>query len=254
MGTVYRALDTDLGRAVALKTLPYASPDAATRLRREAHIMATLQHDAVASVYAVHSWQGRPVVAYEFLGEGTLADRIARGPLPIDDVVSIGLSVADGLSAIHAAGLLHGDVKPSNIGFASNGRPKLLDFGIAAPVRTLGERSGHPSHVGTLAYLAPEVATGGVPTFDSDVWSLSMTLFEAATGRQPMIGDDLADTMRRVRAGELPSASDVLPGAPSALDHFFRDAFSADRRRRPSSAAALRSALEQVREVLASAT
>ncbi|HEX7980945.1 MAG TPA: protein kinase [Gemmatimonadaceae bacterium] len=198
MGTVYRALDVDLGRSVALKTLPYASPDAATRLRREAHIMATLEHEAVASVYAVHSWQGRPVVVYEFLGEGTLADRIVRGPLPILDVVSIGIAIADGLSAIHAAGLLHGDIKPSNIGFSSNGRPKLLDFGIAAPVQTLGERSDHPSQVGTLAYLAPEVARGGAPTFDSDVWSLSLTLFEAASGRQPMIGEDLVDTMRRV--------------------------------------------------------
>jgi len=254
MGTVYRALDADLGRSVALKTLPYASPDAAARLRREAHIMASLAHDAVASVYAVHSWEGRPVVAYEFLAEGTLSDRIVRGPLPLTDVLSIGQTLAGGLAAIHAAGLLHGDVKPSNIGFTSGGRPKLLDFGIAAPIQSLGAQPGHPSHAGTLAYLAPDVASGGTPTFDSDIWSLVMTLFEAITGVQPMIGGDFAETMRRVIGGEVPRASDLDPSLPPSVDDLFARAFGRDGRGRLASAHALSTALARVRELIAIGT
>ena len=248
MGTVYHAIDTELRRSVALKTLPYVSPDAAATLRREAHIMASVEHEAVATVHGVQSWEGKPIIVYEFLAGGTLADRIVRGPLPITEVVSLGIAIAAGLSAIHDAGMLHGDIKPSNIGFTAAGRPKLLDFGIAAPVHSLGGRAEHPSLAGTLAYLAPQLAGGGIATFDSEVWSLAMTLYEAATGCQPMIGADFPETIGRVRSGRVPPVSDYLPDAPPELVRFFSDAFSRDGRHRMTTASAARVTLLRVCE------
>ena len=131
MGVVYRALDLTLGRDVALKTLPQLSSDAAERLMDEARAMASLSHDDVTVLYEVARWRGTPLLVMEYLPGGTLAGRLREARIPDKELVTLVRVLVLMLGRVHARGLYHGDVKPSNIGFASDGTPKLLDFGLA---------------------------------------------------------------------------------------------------------------------------
>jgi heme exporter protein D len=248
MGTVYSAIDLVLDRAVALKTLPYHSPDEAQRLRREARVMASVSHLNIAAIYGIESWRGRPVLVCELLSGGTLADRLRTGPLSLDEAIDIGISVGAGLEALHAAGLLHGDIKPSNIGFTSTGVTKLLDFGLS---RGFGPSDSPHLFEGraTLAYTARELVAGGSPTFDSDIWSLSLTLYEAISGIQPMRAASLAETRRLVEDGVVPSLSQIAPAVSTEIVSLLDRALSQDATHRLRSARELRSALIRVRAV-----
>ncbi len=208
MGVVYRATDLTLGRAVALKTLPRVLPDAARRIRAEARTMASVVHANLAHIYGIESWRGVPVLVVEYLEGGTLADRLRHGPLAPDQVVEAGLHLVDALEHMHRAGVLHRDIKPSNIGFTADGTPKLLDFGLArvlegttdgmadtdgvtarpqpvagdAAVTSLRVRTKTGYLVGTPAYLPPAAFEGAPPSPAFDVWALTVSLYEAATG------------------------------------------------------------------------
>ena len=133
MGAVYLARDMGLDRDVAVKTLVGGSVAGLVRLKQEARTMATVTHPTVAHIYGIESWRGRPFLIVEFLAAGTLADELRRGPLSASRAVGVTASQADALGALHETGYLHGDVKPSNIGFASDGSAKLLDFGLFPP-------------------------------------------------------------------------------------------------------------------------
>jgi len=180
MGIVYLARDEALGRDVALKTLPALRDGAVARLRDEARAMANLNHPALATIYGLEVWRGTPVLVVEFFARGTLADRLASGPLSRAEVVSLGIRLAGALSYMHARGVLHRDVKPSNIGISESGA-KLLDFGLSADLE---------SRAGTPAYLPPEVR-GGVPASRAaDLWGLASVLLEAAGGRAVLRDDE----------------------------------------------------------------
>src|SRR5207253_8576282 len=116
---------------VAIKTLPRVSPEHAMRLRREARAMAAVQHRHLALIYGVETWRGTPLLVVEYLDGGTLADRLKAGPLAIDGVRELGISLCGALHSMHRSGVLHRDIKPSNIGFTREGVPKQLDFGLA---------------------------------------------------------------------------------------------------------------------------
>ena len=171
MGVVYLARDVTLGRDVALKTLPRRSGDAVSHLKDEARAMAALDHPALATIYGLEVWRGTPVLVVEHLAGGTLADRLARGTLPRADVLALGLRLADALLYMHARGLLHRDVKPSNIGFSADGVAKLLDFGLSDAGGSLA---------GTPAYLPPETLAGATPDAAVDLWGLAVVLSEAS--------------------------------------------------------------------------
>ena len=190
MGVVYRALDLTLGRDVALKTLPLLSADAAERLITEARAMASLSHDDVAVLYEVARWRGTPLLVMEYLAGGTLAARLRESRLAHADVVGLVRLLARMLGRVHARGLYHGDVKPSNIGFAADGAPKLLDFGLARALTPGGESGttaaeGRPPLGGTWAYLAPEVRDGAAPGPRLDLWALGVVLCEGLLGEHP---------------------------------------------------------------------
>ena len=131
MGTVYLARDAGLARDVAIKTLERASASGVGRLKQEAQVLAAVSHAGIAQIHGIESWRGRPLLVVEYLAGGTLADRLRAGPLSAAVSVGIALAVAEALGALHESGYLHGDVKPNNIGFTSQGTPKLLDFGLA---------------------------------------------------------------------------------------------------------------------------
>src|SRR4029453_5469271 len=131
MGVVYVARDPALGRDVALKTLPAHRGDAIGRLRDEARAMAALNHPALATLYGVELWRGTPVLVVEYMTGGTLAARLATGPMSLAEIVALGVCIADALIYMHARGVLHRDVKPGNIGMTADGTVKLLDFGLS---------------------------------------------------------------------------------------------------------------------------
>ncbi len=198
MGAVYLALDVRLDRHVAVKTLAGRSASRMMGLQPEAWAMARVAHAAVAQIYGVESWRGRPFLVVEFLPGGTLAERLGDGPISAPQSVAVTIHLAEALAALHRAGYLHGDVKPSNIGFTVDGLPKLLDFGLARPAKSAAVAGG------TLRYLSPEVLAGRPAEAADDVWSLCVVLYEMVSGEHPFAGggvEDVADRVRRQRPG-----------------------------------------------------
>ena len=197
MGVVYLARDLGLQRHVAVKTLPVGDGPGLVRLTHEARAMAAVAHPAIAQIHGLEAWRGRPLLVVEYLQGGTLAARLDRRPLPHAAAVAVAVTLSEALTALHDAGYVHGDVKPSNIGFASNGTAKLLDFGLARLTNVHDQPAG-----GTLSYLSPEVLCGGQAVEADDVWSLCVVLYEMVAGRRPFIGDgagEIAACIRRQR-------------------------------------------------------
>jgi hypothetical protein len=260
MGLVYRAFDRELERSVAVKTLPRVSEEATQRLRQEARSMAAVTHPAVAVIYGVESWQGLPFLVVEHLAGGTLARRLGS-PWLAEDALRLGVELADALDAIHRRGLLHRDVKPSNIGFDGEAHPKLLDFGLARLVRLQGEPEGGRQPVveetwlhrgdasytrsrglaGTPLYLPPEAIAGEAPGPLQDLWGLSLVLFELIAGVHPFRARGVEETLERVRRGRLEDLRHWAPGCPGAVADLFGRALHLDPGKRPASAAALES-------------
>ena len=142
MGVVYLAVDMVLDRHVAIKTLPSLRSKSAERLHREARTMARVVHPNLALIYGTEQWRGTPMLVVEYLDGGTLRDSIRRGPVSYAEAMELGIVLADVLDRVHASGVLHRDVKPSNIGYTTDRRPKLLDFGLALLDQDRDARSG----------------------------------------------------------------------------------------------------------------
>lgn len=271
MGVVYRARDLGLDRDVALKTLPRLSAEAALRLRGEARAMAAFVHPHLATIHGAESWRGLPVLVVEFLAGGTLAAR-ARAPRPVREVLALGLRLAEALQAMHHKGLLHRDVKPSNIGFSADGTPKLLDFGLArlvagalgvaepaldtrardaldgaasggdplaAPTLSQHAATGQTAWAGTLLYMPPEALAGGAGDVSQDLWGLALSLYEALAGRHPLAVGDLRD----LAAARVPDLRTLRPDCPPDVAAFFGRALDPSPRARWPDAAAMRQEL-----------
>ena len=271
MGVVYLADDVVLDRKVAIKTLPSFRSESIGRLHREARTMAKVLHPNLALIYGTEQWQDTPMLVVEYLDGGTLRDRIRRGPVSYASALDLGIVLSDVLECVHAAGVLHRDVKPSNIGYTADGRPKLLDFGLAllegrrdpcsAPealpvhARDVLGRSTDPGAtvtvgerlVGTPLYLAPEALAGVPPHPSFDLWGLALVLYEALAGRNPFAAEDSASVLAAVERAGVPDMRDYRPTCPAALAGFFRDALSRSVSRRPGSAGTMRSALRELR-------
>jgi len=222
MGAVWLGNDTVLGREVALKQLTpvTAGGPTAARAEREARLAARLSHPNVVAVFDLVDERGEQWLVMEYVEGTTLARLVAaRGPLPLDDAAGILGEVADGLRAAHAAGVVHRDVKPSNILVGTDGHAKLTDFGVARG--TDGESTLTQTGVvtGSPAYLSPEVAAGHAATPASDAWSLGATLFHAVEGRPPYeVGDNVLGTLYRI-VNEEPPHSDRAGWLAPVLEH-----------------------------------
>ncbi len=273
MGVVYRAVDLSLGRQVAVKTLRRLAADDAARLRREARHAAAASHPHLAAIHGVESWNGTPMLVLEYLAGGTLAARLGGGPLDPLETVELGLAMCQALACLHETGLLHRDVKPSNIGFDHAGTPKLMDFGIARGADDwAGEGSlpqvpgsaGGPldatliqEHqlitervsrrlVGTLLYLPPEAFESGTADAGFDLWSLVLVLHECLSGRTAF-GGEVTDVIRGIREAQVPEIRRLRPDCPLVLGDFFTRNLHLDRTRRAATARALGEELATVR-------
>ena len=213
MGEVYRALDVRLGREVALKVLPAAvgqDPARRARFDREARLLAALNHPGIGAIYGVEETATGPLLVLELIPGLTLAERIARGPLPLDEALSIARQIADAVAYAHANSVVHRDLKPANVKCLPDGKVKVLDFGIAKALSPdSGAFGGDMSTVtpadtaagtimGTPDYMSPEQARGQEIDRRTDVWSLGCILYEMLSGRRAFRGETVADTLAAV--------------------------------------------------------
>lgn len=241
MGVVYRAFDPRLGRDVALKFLPVwmlRDPWAEARFIAEARAASALDHPNNVTIYDVGTAEdGRRYIAMAYYSGGSLATRLAAGPLPLTAAVGIALQVAGALDAAHQAGIVHRDIKPANIAFGTGGQAKVLDYGVA----TLGDDGSFVG--GTLAYMAPEQLRGSEADRRIDVWALGVVLYEMLTGRRPFRGPD-DDTLRRaVLEAEPEPLTAVRPDAPPRIAGVLTRALAKDPADRFATAAELALAL-----------
>ncbi len=208
MGIVYLARDTKLNRSVAIKSLPgllIGGSTARMRLRREAKLLASLNHPNIAVIYDVIEQEGDAggYLVLEYVPGDTLAQRIARKPLKYQEALSIGQQIAEAISAAHDKGVIHRDLKPGNIKITPEGRVKVLDFGLAKPS---GDEAAHHDStitrpgaiIGTPAYMSPEQARGKETDHRTDIWAFGCIMYEMLSGHLPFEGETATDTVARV--------------------------------------------------------
>ena len=257
MGEVYRARDARLQRDVAIKVLPAAvahDPDRVSRFAREARLLAALNHPHIAAIHGVEEVEGVSALVLEFVDGQTLADRIARGPIPSPEALTIARQIVEGLEAAHGQGIIHRDLKPANIKLRPDGTVKILDFGLAkalAPARglseTLPKRGSSATQVGvvtgTPAYMSPEQAQGQPVDKRTDIWAFGCVFYEMLTGTQAFSGETVGETLAAAIAAE-PSWA-VLPRDISpTIRAFLKRCLCKDVRRRLSDIGDMRLALE----------
>ncbi len=254
-GDVYRAMDRDLGRLVAVKLLRARTPgdDGRPQLLDEARSAASLQHPGVATVLDVTRIDGRACIVMELVEGGSLAERLKRGPLSVAEAVDIAVQVAETLQAAHAQGCVHGDVKPSNVLLTPAGCTKLVDFDLAR-VSHLPESAraalGSPGFQGTPGYTAPERVRGETPDPRADVFSLGVTLYEMLTGDGPFDAPSPTLMLKRVLEEEPIALATAREDVPLELERIVRKALAKDPALRHASAAALGADLVRARAAL----
>jgi len=231
MGEVYRARDGTLQRDVALKILPQSfatDPERLARFRREAQVLASLNHPHIGAIYGFEESTGTHALVLELVEGPTLADRIAQGAVPVDEALPIARQIAEALEAAHEQGIIHRDLKPANIKLRPDGTVKVLDFGLAkltAPTSPAGSAAsvslsptitspammtGVGVLLGTAAYMSPEQAKGREADKRSDIWAFGAVLYEMLTGRRVFEGEDLSDTFVNVLKGDPDCGGDLF--------------------------------------------
>jgi serine/threonine-protein kinase len=220
MGEVYRAKDSKLGRDVALKILPASftnDPERVARFRREAQVLASLNHPHIAQIYGLEEASGMQFLVLELVDGESLDKRIARGRIPVDEALGIAKQIAEALEAAHEKGIIHRDLKPANIALTKDGHVKVLDFGLAKAVEATGSGSnlsmsptittpammtGVGVILGTAAYMSPEQAKGRPADKRTDVWAFGCVLCEMLTGQRAFEGEEVSDVLASVLKSE----------------------------------------------------
>ncbi len=268
MGEVYRARDTKLGRAVAIKVLPgalAADPDRIARFEREAKVLASLNHAHIATIYGVEDAvvAGHQVHALvmELVEGETLADRIARGAIPVDEVLPIARQIAEALEAAHELGIIHRDLKPANIKLRPDATVKVLDFGLAKALEpsssAVADVAASPTLtspammtgvgvlIGTAAYMAPEQAKGRPADKRSDIWAFGCVLYKMLAGRRAFDGEDTTEILAGIVKTE-PDWALVPQQTPTAIRTLVRRCLRKERRQRMQDIADARIEIEDV--------
>ncbi len=224
MGEVYRAVHTRIGQVVAIKVISRDRADAETleRFSREAIIQAKLSHPNIAAFHGFTESNGSPCIVMEYVDGGTLSDLIRfRGPLSPRHAISFAIKIAEALKYIHSQGIIHRDIKSSNIKVDSEGRIKLLDFGIATSTAIPGmTMTGNV--VGSLQSLAPELLAGRRADARSDIWALGVLLYEMVTGRTPFEAPNVTQICRAIESGNFPPPVDLNPAVTPEVTAIIR--------------------------------
>jgi serine/threonine protein kinase len=260
MGEVYRARDTKLKRDVAIKTLPDEfshDVDRLSRLQREAEVLASLNHPNIAAIYDFQEADGARFLVLELVEGETLADRIARGPIPIDEALLIAKSICEALEAAHEQGIVHRDLKPANVKITPDGRVKVLDFGLAkameqSPATPLSNSptlismaaSNAGVILGTAAYMSPEQASGKAVDKRTDLWAFGVVLLEMLTARPVFEGETVSHVLAAVLMKD-PDWNALPARTPAPIRKLLRRCLEKDRKRRLDSAAAARLEIEE---------
>jgi serine/threonine protein kinase/dipeptidyl aminopeptidase/acylaminoacyl peptidase len=248
MGEVYRARDTSLSRDVALKILPEGfahDPDRIARFRREAHLLASLNHPHIAAIYGLEESRGIPALVLELVEGPTLQDRLTHGPIPCDEALAIARQIADALEAAHEQGVVHRDLKPANIKVRSDDTVKVLDFGLAKALdaSATGDDASRSSPLtsptmtrlgiilGTAPYMSPEQARGKALDRSCDIWAFGCVLFEMLSGKRAFDGGDITETIAAVVRAE-PDWSQLPADTPDGIRRLLRRCLQKDGRRR----------------------
>ena len=249
MGEVYQARDTTLDRDVALKVLPEAftaDPDRLARFQREAKVLASLNHPNIGGIYGLESSGDAQALVLELIEGPTLADRIAKGPIPVDETLAIAKQIAEALEAAHEQGIIHRDLKPANVKVKADGTVKVLDFGLAKAV-TSDAASGSATTsatmsltasatqmgmvVGTAAYMAPEQAKGTPVDKRADIWSFGVVLLEMLSGQRLFTGETASETLAAVMMKE-PDWDRLFTDLPVHVSTLVRSCLEKDPRER----------------------
>jgi hypothetical protein len=263
MGEVYRAKDAKLHRDVAIKVLPAlfaGDPDRLARFQREAQILASLNHPNIGGIYGLEEADGVKALVLELVDGPTLADRIAQGPISLDEALPIARQIAEALEAAHEQGIIHRDLKPANIKLRPDGTVKVLDFGLAKLAHP--ETAAGPANVtasptitspamitgvgvllGTAAYMSPEQAKGREADKRSDIWAFGCVLYEMLTGQRAFDGEDMAEVLGAVVRLE-PNWEALPSGVPPPVRTLLQRCLIKDRRKRIADIAAARFVLE----------
>jgi len=259
MGEVYRATDTKLGREVAIKVLPKALAGDAERLarfQREAELLASLNHPNIAAIYGLEESGANKALVLELVEGDTLADRLKKGPMVVEDAQETCLGIAEALEAAHEKGIIHRDLKPANVKFTSEGKVKVLDFGLAKAIdaetesmTTTASMSESPTItadytkpgtiLGTAAYMSPEQTRGKGLDKRTDIWSFGCVLYECLTGKKLFQGEDVSETLASIIKGE-PEWASLPSNTPPAIQILLRKCLAKDRKRRLPDIAAAR--------------
>jgi hypothetical protein len=265
MGEVYRATDTNLKRQVAIKVLPEAladDPERLARFQREAEVLASLNHPNIAQIHGLERGESAIALVMELVDGPTLADRIAAGPVPVDEALAIARQIAEALEAAHEQRIIHRDLKPANIKLRPDGMVKVLDFGLAkamspaasiSPAGTMSPTITTPAMtqagliLGTAAYMSPEQAKGREADRRSDVWAFGCVLFEMLTGQRAFGGDEMSEVFASVLARE-PALAAVPEDVPERIRKVVAACLRKDPRQRIHDIGDARLALEGVFE------
>ncbi len=248
MGEVYRARDVRLGRDVAIKVLPdvvAGDADRIARFQREAQLLASLNHPQIGALYGVEDSGGVRALVLELIEGPTLADRIASGPIQIDEALAIARQIAEALEAAHGQGVIHRDLKPANMKVTPDGRVKVLDFGLAKMIQGDSGASSLPNSptlsvqatlagviLGTAAYMSPEQARGKPLDRRTDIWAFGCVLFEMLTGKQAFAaGETVSDAVAAILKSE-PDWSALPDATPAAVRRLLRRCITKDPRER----------------------
>src|SRR5262245_34773646 len=260
MGEVYRARDTKLKRDVAIKILPdefSRDADRVSRFQREAEVLASLNHPNIAAIYDLQEANGSRYLVLELVEGETLADRIARGPIPVEEALDVARNICEALEAAHEKGIIHRDLKPANVKITPDGKVKVLDFGLAKAMfgtATATTLSNSPTLlngsmggmiVGTAAYMSPEQARGREADQRSDVFAFGCVLYEMLTGRQAFRGEDVSDVLAAVLRTE-PDLNLLPPNLNPRLLELLRRCLAKNRKDRWYAVGDLRVEIETI--------